>query len=70
MTSQYKIGDIVRHTSKFLRSIGWYTDVPKNGKVISLSLESCFKDWPYVQWCDDPENTYGTLINPCNIEKM
>ena len=69
MAITYKVGDIVRHTSAYLKSVGWYTDVPKNGKVISLSPETCFKGWPYVQWCDYLDDECGTLINPANIEK-
>jgi len=27
-------GDIVKHKAEFLRSVGWYTDVPVNGQVV------------------------------------
>ena len=33
MTTTFKPGDIVCHKATFLRSIGWYTDVPINGRV-------------------------------------
>jgi hypothetical protein len=32
----FKEGDIVKHKGSFLKSISWYTDVPKNGKVLSV----------------------------------
>lgn len=35
-TQDYKVGDIVRHTSKFLRSVGWHTNVPINGLVYGV----------------------------------
>jgi hypothetical protein len=33
-------GDIVCHKAKFLRSAGWYTDVPKNGRVVDTKTFS------------------------------
>ena len=62
MCGKFKVGDIVKHKGKFLRSIGWYIDVPKNGKVVELS--ESMHNWPKVQWCDSEE---ATLINPVNI---
>lgn len=34
--TKFKIGDIVCYKGDFLRSCGWYTSVPKNGKVIDI----------------------------------
>ncbi|MDP3766913.1 MAG: hypothetical protein Q8S13_02765 [Dehalococcoidia bacterium] len=31
-------GDIVKYTSKFLRSTGWYTNVPIDGRVESVRM--------------------------------
>lgn len=33
---EYAIGDLVRHTGRFLRSIGWCLDVPIDGKVLKV----------------------------------
>lgn len=61
----FKVGDIVKHKASFLRSIGWYFDVPINGKVISLNKNN----WPKVFWNTEEElsDEDGTLINPVNI---
>ena len=56
---RFNVGDIVKHTGEHLRSIGWYTDVPKNGIVRSTNKDG----WPRVQWCDE-DNEIGTLIYP------
>lgn len=66
----YKTGDIVRHSSHFLRCIAWHTGVPKNGIVMSIDN---FKDVGChykrqacrVSWSD------GTtcLILSTNLEK-
>ena len=34
----YRVGDIVRMTGKFLRSVAWYTNVPVNGEVQEIHL--------------------------------
>jgi hypothetical protein len=57
----FKVGDIVKHKSSFLKSIGWYMDVPIDGKVMSIDERI---GWPRVQWCDDDRSM---LINPANI---
>ena len=51
---RFNVGDIVKHTGEHLRSIGWYTDVPKNGIVRSTNKDG----WPRVQWCDE-DNEIG-----------
>lgn len=30
----FRVGDKVKYKGNFLRSIGWYTDVPKDGIVV------------------------------------
>ena len=47
---KFKEGDIVQHKSQFLRSTSWYTDVPIDGKVISVDDELVT-----VRWCDQEE---------------
>lgn len=32
----FKVGDIVKHKASFLKSVGWYTNVPVNGKVVKV----------------------------------
>jgi hypothetical protein len=32
----FKVGDIVKHKASFLKSCGWYTNVPVNGKVVAI----------------------------------
>lgn len=41
----FKVGDIVKHKAKFLQSIGWYTNVPKNGKVTAVNGDFITVDW-------------------------
>lgn len=50
MTTGITVGSLVKYTGRFLRNIGWFTDVPKDGKVTEVKA-------PYalVQWCDKPE---------------
>lgn len=50
MSQLYKKGDIVKHTSKFLRNTGWYTNVPIDGKVAEDQEEG--DSMVRVQWCD------------------
>lgn len=33
---KYKEGDLVKYSSKFLRSVGWITEVPVDGRVTSV----------------------------------
>ena len=58
---EFKDGDIVQYTRKFLQSVGWYTDVPIDGKITGR-LDDVFV---YVHWCDrdDP-----ILINAGNLK--
>lgn len=46
MTTTFKKGDIVCHKAEFLRSIGWHTNVPINGKV----LEACPNGVTALHW--------------------
>ena len=60
---KYAVGDIVRHSSKFLRCVGWHTGVPKNGIVESVEsfTTTCATDIQvcYVKWSDG--KTYDIL---------
>lgn len=50
MTTEFKKGDIVCHKAKFLRDIGWFTNVPINAKVLAVD-----EDLVTVQWNDRDE---------------
>jgi hypothetical protein len=53
MANTFKVGDIIVHKSSFLRSVGWYIDVPINGKVLEVE-EPDKHGWQMVtvQWND------------------
>ena len=55
----FKVGDVVKHKAKFLQSIQWYTDVPKDGIVRGHNNSG----YPKVQWCDD-DCEAGVVIHP------
>ena len=48
--TELKVGDLVVYKAKFLKSVGWYTDVPKNGKVVETD-----DTFPLIHWCDREE---------------
>jgi hypothetical protein len=49
-------GDTVRYTRNFLQSVGWTTDVPDNGKVLSVKTVGPKKiAIARVQWSDSSE---------------
>lgn len=48
----YTEGQIVAYAAKWLRSIGWYTDVPRNGIVRAVRPWSDYDDLVTVEWCD------------------
>lgn len=52
MTNTFKFGDIVCHKAAFLRSISWFTDVPKNGRVCDVSPSGVLT----VAWCSGETN--------------
>ena len=60
----FAVGDKVRHTTKFLRSIAWFLDVPRFGTVTKVTA---FHDQQLVtvEWCEFLE-TMGIL--GCNLE--
>ena len=64
-------GELVRYTSAFLRSAGWYTDVPIDGKVLEVEPEKKrVSDTTYVvtvQWCD---RDAPIRVLSCNIERL
>jgi hypothetical protein len=67
MATQFNVGDVVKWTSKFLKSTGQYTDVPKDGKVVRLSdMEDDGVYYPIVQWCDRPVGDV-CAVNPHNV---
>lgn len=44
----FQVGDIVCHTSKFLRAVGWFVNVPQNGRVEATDDDEIVT----VMWCD------------------
>jgi len=67
--TQFKIGDIVRYTGKFLKSVGMYVGGPINGQVKEMagSPGSHFSGWPKIQWNDAEEGDL-MMVNPVNLE--
>lgn len=59
--SKFSVGDVVRQTSTFLRSIGMYKGVPVNGVVVDFVKGLNF---PVVFW----SNSSVSPINPANLE--
>jgi len=63
-------GDIVKYKGEFLRSVGWYTNVPKDGKVIINDQNPIMGDpsekfcCVAVHWCDSPAPKL------CNIKNI
>ncbi len=51
----FKVGDVVTFKALFLRSVGWYTDVPKNGCVIEVVDAGKPHEWCRVEW----DGAYG-----------
>ena len=65
MKPTIRVGSIVRHTSTFLKSIQWHTDVPLNGIVVA-KLEFSRPLWR-VWWCDRDAGDAISLL-ASNIE--
>jgi hypothetical protein len=60
----YQIGDTVKHRGAFLRSAGWYTAVPRNGKVVAVKPLQGGTVILDVEWSDG----YGLgSINALNV---
>ena len=59
----FKVGDIVKHKSAFLKSIGWCTNVPRNGRVTEGDDSDSSFPILAVEWCDGTANR----IAACNI---
>jgi len=57
-------GDLVRHTSEFLRAIGWCLDVPVDGVVLSVETSKRLGSLVNVQWCTGRSAT----LNAANLE--
>lgn len=49
---EFIAGDIVKFKGSFLRSVGWYTDVPRNGKVSEVHEQHV-----KVGWCDGHDSS-------------
>lgn len=60
MKTVFKVNDIVCHKAKFLRDIGWFTNVPINGKVLAVVGD----DYVRVLW-NDRDVSQG--VHPCNL---
>lgn len=60
--STFQVGDIVKYRAKFLQSVGWYTDVPINGRVEAINDRM---QMPSVLWSDRDE---PILVHPANIQ--
>ena len=59
-THSFKVGDEVCYRAAFLRSVGWYTSVPRSGRVVSVDGPLGF---PVVDWADgDPR-----AVHPSNL---
>jgi ribosomal protein L2 len=60
----YTVGDVVKHRGAFLRSAGWYTAVPRNGKVVAVKPLPSGTVILDVEWSDG----YGLgSINALNV---
>jgi hypothetical protein len=62
---EFKVGDIVRYTGKFLRNIGMQAGAPINGKVVGFIKMGGGKQFPKVLWSDRDE---PVGVAPANIE--
>lgn len=60
MTNTFKKDDLVCYKSTFLRSVGWLTDVPIDGKVV----DDTNARFPVVHWCDREE---PIAVNAANL---
>ena len=65
MKNKFNVGDIVRYTAKFARTMGC-VGLPINGKVVSIKTTGYFKGYPVVLWCDDIDSP--EMVHPGNIE--
>jgi hypothetical protein len=63
MATTFKTGDHVKYTGKFLKSVGWYTNVPKDGRVNNVR-DFNGRQLVNVTWCDN-EEPMNTLA--CNL---
>lgn len=63
-----KVGNIVRHKTSFLRSISWYTNVPKNGKVTKI-IPLGQTSLAVVDW-SAPGEEAPVKVNVANLEKL
>ena len=59
--NKFSVGDVVCHRAAFLRSIGWYTDVPMNGEVREVGPR-----FLKVVWNDQPDADPQRIL-PANV---
>lgn len=57
----FKTDDIVKPSREFCHNVGWYTNVPKDGKVVG---PGALKNTVLVHWCDQEE---PVLVNVANL---
>ena len=60
----FRRGDLIRHTGKFLRSVGWHVGVPVDGQILEVKQLAPGRDCLQVEWSDG--NTSGILS--CHVE--
>ena len=58
-----KVGQLVRYTGEFLRSIGVYTGAPENGIIVEMHSPKFARVW----WCDMDAGE-SMLVNVANLE--
>lgn len=61
----FKVGDIVRYTRKFLRNTGMAVGAPIDGKVVEVHSKGYFAGHPTVQWSNGGE---PSLVRAENIQ--
>ena len=62
------IGDIVDYTGGFLRSCGWFTNVPQAAKVIAIEQLSAHTTLAVVEW--PARYSFEDLPTKINIKNL
>lgn len=67
--SRVRVGSKVRHRAQFLRSVGWYTNVRRNGIVMALERLSPHSDTVLAEvgWSEFTDST-PARVNVANLE--
>lgn len=64
MKPKFNVGDIVAHKRDFLKSVGWYTNVPKNGKVTAVQpFGGGTNQLVTVDWCEFTADTPPRILS-------